>query len=207
MEEIKIELMEGGILPQREFLESGGYDLYVPKRTQIQKGKQIIPLGFKIAVPKGKVALIFARSGTESKGVNGWLSESNGQLCNVAIREEGIDDDKRKYLSENDSVYYIDWIKQIDSSIPGKAMYYCRYREKITEPIRIDDACVKLGMVDCGYRGEVGMIIENRGCSFYVEQGQSIAQMVIIDIPQTVLVQTDKLESSEDGRGEQGFMG
>lgn len=205
MEEIKIELLEGGIMPQKEFKESAGYDLYVPKRTSVHRGKQVVPLGFKMALPAGKAALIFSRSGVAAKGVTGFLSESKGELCNVKVMEGVITEEKYKELCESDDIYFPQEPKVINT--PNGVFYAAYYRQKVFEPIRLKKCNVLLGMVDCGYRGEVGMILENNDASFYIEKGQSIAQMVIIDIPQTVLVQTDKLESSEDGRGEQGFMG
>ena len=204
MEKIKIELLEGGILPKKEFGESGGYDLFVPERTFIGAGKTIVPLGFKIAIPKGKVALIFSRSGVEAKGVQGWLSESNGKLCNCKVVNGYLEEDKYMELCQNEDIYYVERSKKINLS-DGKVLYDATYREKVYDSIRLDKCSVKLGMADCGYRGVVGMILENNDASFYIEKGQSIAQMVIIDVPDTELLPVEKLDSGEGERGEQGF--
>ena len=204
MEEIKIELLEGGILPTKEFDESAGYDLYVPKRTFVAMGKTVVPLGFKMALPKGKAALIFSRSGVEAKGVQGWLSESNGKLCNCKVMNGYLEEDKYMELCQNEDIYYVERSKKIN--LPdGKVLYDATYREKVYNSIRLDKCSVKLGMVDCGYRGEVGLILDNTDVSFYIEAGQSIAQMVIIDVPDTELLPVEKLDSGEGERGEQGF--
>lgn len=204
MEKIKIELMEGGIMPQKEFKESAGYDLFVPKRTSVGRGRQVVPLGFKMALPKGKAALIFARSGVEAKGVNAWLSESNGQLCNCKVVNGVVDEEKYMEMCKNEDMYWPERSKKIITP-DGKVLYDATFREKIFDPIRIPCCNVKLGMVDCGFRGEVGMILENRDANFYLEKGQSIAQMVIIDVPETELEPVEKLDEGEGERGEQGF--
>lgn len=204
MEEIKIELLEGGILPTKEFDESAGYDLYVPKRTFVASGKTVVPLGFKMALPKGKAALIFSRSGVEAKGVPGWLSESNGQLCNVKVKNDILEESKYMEMCKDGDMYYVDRSKKINCP-DGKVLYDATYRCKVHHPTRLDKCSVKLSMVDCGARGGVGMILDNMDVPFYIEAGQSIAQMVIIDIPSTKLKQVDKLDDGEGKRGEQGF--
>ena len=60
------------------------------------------------------------------------------------------------------------------------------------------------GTVDAGYRGEIGVIMYNGGKEeFAVARGDRIAQMVIVKLPETVLVKTDKLAGTL--RGEGGF--
>ena len=60
------------------------------------------------------------------------------------------------------------------------------------------------GTVDAGYRGEVGVIVGNRGnAPFAVRRGDRIAQMVICRLPEVELVPVDELAPS--GRGEGGF--
>lgn len=201
----QVELLDGGVEPKKEFELSAGYDLFVPKRTAINHGRQIVPLGFKIAVPKGKMALIFSRSGVAAKGVSGYLSESNGQLCNVKLVSDVVDEEKMYKLMKEDSTYYVEEKKELTSDATPVKMYFMRYREKIFDAIRFDKCSVLLGMVDCGYRGEVGMILENWDANFYIEKGQSIAQMVIVDADMMPLLLVDKLDGGDDARGEQGF--
>jgi dUTP pyrophosphatase len=64
---------------------------------------------------------------------------------------------------------------------------------------------VTAGVVDCGYRGEIGVVLQtsnNRGLP-QIAQGDKIAQMVIIPIPATKVVEVSAL--SETVRGEKGF--
>lgn len=60
------------------------------------------------------------------------------------------------------------------------------------------------GTIDAGYRGEVGVIIYNRGKeAFSVSRGDRIAQMVIAKLPEIELLECEEL--AESGRGEGGF--
>jgi dUTP pyrophosphatase len=60
------------------------------------------------------------------------------------------------------------------------------------------------GLVDSGYRGEVMVVLLNtdRTESFRVEPGMRIAQLVILPVPQTDLVEVEAL--AESARGERG---
>ena len=60
------------------------------------------------------------------------------------------------------------------------------------------------GTIDCGYRGEVGVIMINHGRhSFKVEQGMKIAQLVVQPVYHTTVVEVNELNDSH--RGEKGF--
>ena len=60
------------------------------------------------------------------------------------------------------------------------------------------------GTVDAGYRGEVGVILYNRGeVPFRIRRGDRIAQMVIAKLPEVELVEVAELDASS--RGEGGF--
>ena len=60
------------------------------------------------------------------------------------------------------------------------------------------------GTIDAGYRGEVGVIVYNRGREpFEVKRGDRIAQMVIAKLPEVELVEVEELGDSQ--RGEGGF--
>ena len=60
------------------------------------------------------------------------------------------------------------------------------------------------GTIDAGYRGEVGVIIYNRGDRpFEVKRGDRIAQMVIAKLPEVELVEVEEL--GESTRGTDGF--
>ena len=61
------------------------------------------------------------------------------------------------------------------------------------------------GLIDSGYRGEVRVVLLNtdRAETFVVEPGMRIAQLVVLEVPQLELVETEKLPESE--RGVRGF--
>jgi dUTP pyrophosphatase len=64
------------------------------------------------------------------------------------------------------------------------------------------------GLIDCDYRGNVGVIIKvSRDSKPYerlvIRKGTRIAQMQIVEVPQVELIEVDEL--SETDRGEGGF--
>jgi dUTP pyrophosphatase len=61
------------------------------------------------------------------------------------------------------------------------------------------------GLIDSGYRGEVRVVLLNtdRAETFVVEPGTRIAQLVVLEVPQLELVESEKLPESE--RGVRGF--
>ena len=62
----------GGYMPKQSVEYSAGYDLYVPFDTVINRGRQAIPIGIKIGVPKGIDGHIRPRSGFSAKGMEGY---------------------------------------------------------------------------------------------------------------------------------------
>ena len=64
------------------------------------------------------------------------------------------------------------------------------------------------GTIDAGYRGEVGVIMYNRGeVPFRIRRGDRIAQMVISKLPEVDLVEVETLEESARGAGGFGSTG
>ena len=61
----------GGIMPKQSVEFSAGYDLYVPFDTVIKRGRQAVPIGIKIGVPRGIDGHIRPRSGFSTEGVEG----------------------------------------------------------------------------------------------------------------------------------------
>jgi dUTP pyrophosphatase len=61
------------------------------------------------------------------------------------------------------------------------------------------------GLVDCGYRGELKVILHNTDDreAFVVEPGMRIAQLVVLEVPGVDPVEVDELPESE--RGVRGF--
>lgn len=64
------------------------------------------------------------------------------------------------------------------------------------------------GTIDCGYRGEICVILHNAGSEdFVIEVGDRIAQMVIKKVNQFNFVEVDELSNSERGEGGIGSTG
>jgi dUTP pyrophosphatase len=61
------------------------------------------------------------------------------------------------------------------------------------------------GLIDSGYRGELQVTLLNtdRQQSFTIEPGMRIAQLVVVPVPETDVVEVDELPASE--RGAAGF--
>jgi dUTP pyrophosphatase len=69
METIGIKkLSEDALIPMRATSGAACFDLYVPRETAIQKGRNIIPLDLAIELPHGTYAEIRPRSGFSAKG-------------------------------------------------------------------------------------------------------------------------------------------
>jgi dUTP pyrophosphatase len=64
------------------------------------------------------------------------------------------------------------------------------------------------GVIDSGYRGEVGVVIKNLGDSdFLVEKNMRIAQMLIQPVASASLVEVDSLDDTERSSGGFGSTG
>lgn len=86
------------------------------------------------------------------------------------------------------------------------------YEDGFTKEVRID-ADVKLGLIDSGYTGEVTAIVKTFGIGSYLPKniiipaGTRIAQMRIVEIPNTELVSgVIKIQENDDKkRGDNSF--
>lgn len=69
METIRIKrLSEDALVPMKATDGAACFDLYVPRETAIQKGRNIIPLDIAIELPHGTYAEIRPRSGFSARG-------------------------------------------------------------------------------------------------------------------------------------------
>ena len=69
METIRIKRLSGdALVPMKATDGAACFDLYVPRETAIQKGRNIIPLDIAIELPHGTYAEIRPRSGFSAKG-------------------------------------------------------------------------------------------------------------------------------------------
>lgn len=75
--EIKL-LSPNAKLPSKGSEQAAGYDLYVPKDTIINPGRNIIPIDIAIALFPGYEAQIRPRSGFSAKGFEGYVITDNG---------------------------------------------------------------------------------------------------------------------------------
>lgn len=76
------------------------------------------------------------------------------------------------------------------------------------EATRRFDCDVLVGKIDSDYRGEVGIIINNReDIPFSLGRGQRIAQMTIYKVEDAEFVETEELSDTERGDGGFGHTG
>lgn len=70
METIGIKrLSEDALIPMKATDGAACFDLYIPRETAIQKGRNVIPLDIAIELPYGTYAEIRPRSGFSAKGM------------------------------------------------------------------------------------------------------------------------------------------
>lgn len=144
--EIKIKrLSNDALIPLRATNGAACFDLYVPRDTPIQKGRNIIPLDLAIELPGGFYAEIRPRSGFSAKGFE---------------------------------------------DITG-----CRR-----------DADVLHGVIDCDYRGNIGVIVKSEDF-FIVAKGTRVAQMLIGNYCPCDLVEIKELSETDRGAGGFGHTG
>lgn len=61
---------------------------------------------------------------------------------------------------------------------------------------------VVLGTVDEGYRGKIGVIVDNLGAwDIKIPKGKAIAQLVLKEVPKFNFIQVDELSNTERGQG------
>lgn len=86
-------------------------------------------------------------------------------------------------------------------SIKGMEGYTIPRFKWLKPKLKRFDADVAEGTVDCGYRDEIGVIINNHGKPFTIEGGSRIAQLVFNkhELPQ--LLETDELTGFDRGGG------
>lgn len=68
---VKIVLEQGGIMPQKATEGAAAYDLYCPVDTLVRKGRNVVPLAFRLQMPLGIQAQVEPRSGFSAKGMEG----------------------------------------------------------------------------------------------------------------------------------------
>lgn len=79
MQEVKIILEGGGIMPRKATDGAACFDLYTPCDFELKQGRQVIPLDIRMQLPVNKTAIIESRSGFASKGIEVIVQDWSGQ--------------------------------------------------------------------------------------------------------------------------------
>ena len=66
-------LSENAIMPKRAYPGDAGFDVFLPRHTRIDPGRQKIPLDFALEMPKWFQALIEPKSGNSAHGIKGYI--------------------------------------------------------------------------------------------------------------------------------------
>lgn len=154
------------------------------------------------------------------------------ELCGGRMPEKAHDADAAYDVFTKEDVIIKDWeryaiplgfkmqlpkhlaaVIQPRSGMSSKGLYARRehFKGEFVD-VRID-ADVKIGLIDSGYTGEVNAIVKTFGIGSYLSRkiiipaGTKIAQMRIVEIPNTELVSgvIKKEEDNEKKRGDNGF--
>ena len=159
------------------------------------------------------------------------------ELCGGKMPEKAHDADAAYDVFTKEDVKLYDWNR---CAIPlGFKMRFPKHLAAVIQPrsgmssmgiyaqreffngdrteVRID-ADVKLGLIDSGYTGEVNAIVRTYGIDalsvkrVFIPAGTKIAQMRIVEIPNTELVsgvikkkENDDKENNDKKRGDNGF--
>jgi dUTP pyrophosphatase len=92
METIKIKkLSEDALIPVRATDGAACFDLYIPRETAIQKGRNVVPLDLAIELPHGTYAEIRPRSGFSAKG----MEDIHGCRRDADVLHGIVDEDYR----------------------------------------------------------------------------------------------------------------
>jgi dUTP pyrophosphatase len=111
-------LSELAFIPERGSNDAAGWDLLTPIETLVHKGRQVIPLGIAIEIPKGHYAGIEPRSGNECKGIPGisrdtwdWETFESNRRFDCDVLRGIVDADYRGQIgvivNNNDDEFYI----------------------------------------------------------------------------------------------------
>lgn len=92
METIRIKrLSDDAFIPIKATDGAACFDLYIPRETAIQKGRNVIPLDLSIELPHGTYAEIRPRSGFSAKG----MEDVHGCRRDADVLHGCIDEDFR----------------------------------------------------------------------------------------------------------------
>lgn len=223
MEKVKVKIYsETGVIPEYKTTGSAGFDLManVKEDNKIYLSKedvQAIVTGCKLISKEGQIGVNFEKEADIAIS-NFIKSAYNGSVLNIDPR----------YIGSSLAYAIIDRYEDTDNVIPEEGIYVVPpyYSGIISTGIRMEIPVgyelqirprsginaktlisVKLGTVDSDYRGDIGIIVQNKSnVSFIIEHGDRLAQGVLSKVPQAdfeIVNTVEELSSTE--RGEGGF--
>lgn len=111
--EVKIKLLENGIMPTKGTDGAAAYDLYVPEDTMIRHGRSVVKLKFMMQLPNNYKAEIEPRSGYSVNGFEGAVNGPDIRRFDCDVIHGLIDEDYRGEVGvivrNNDEPF---WVKQ-----------------------------------------------------------------------------------------------
>lgn len=223
MEKVKVKIYsETGVIPEYKTLGSAGFDLMANvkenhKAYLSKEEVQTIVTDCNLVSKEGQIGVGFGKE-ADVTILDFIKSTYTGDVLNI----------DPLYIGSSVVYAIIDKYKDNNSPIPEGGVYvippYCsciiptgirmeipvgyelqiRPRSGISAKTLIS---VKLGTVDSDYRGDIGIIIQNKSnVSFVIEHGDRLAQGVLSEVPQAdfdIVYTIEELSSTE--RGEGGF--
>lgn len=90
---------------------------------------------------------------------------------------------------------------KIESRSGYSSKGFAGYATRTCDSLRRFDCDVLTGKVDSDYRGPVGVIVNNRDSTFFIKQGQRIAQLTIYSVGVADFVECDELSDTERSTG------
>lgn len=79
MQEVKIIIEDGGVMPRKATEGAACFDLYAPCDFELKHDRQTMPLNIRTQLPVNKTAIIESRSGFASKGIEVVVEDWSGQ--------------------------------------------------------------------------------------------------------------------------------
>ena len=114
MQEVKIILERGGIMPRKATDGAACFDLHTPADFELKQGRQVIPLDIRMQLPENMTAIIESRSGFASKGIEAIVQNWSGQ------NKKHINADVLRGIIDCDYTGIIGVIIKVDDELPTK---------------------------------------------------------------------------------------
>lgn len=122
--DVKIKLLENGIIPTKATKGAAAYDLYVPEDTFISHGRSIVKLKFMMQLPTNYKAEIQPRSGYSVKGFEGAVNSPDIRRFDCDVVHGLIDEDYRGEVGvivrNNDEPFWVSRGSRIAQMIINK---------------------------------------------------------------------------------------